>query len=92
MHSPNSRAELSDLLDEFAFWILKSVSRKAMALKQPVSQVRLTNVAVVRLRVGGERFEVACYKNKVVDWREGKTPGRPASVGERRAVESLCLF
>ncbi|CDJ43092.1 zinc finger (C2H2 type) domain-containing protein, putative [Eimeria tenella] len=43
-----------------------------MALKQPVTQVRLTNVAVVRLRLGGERFEVACYKNKVVNWREGK--------------------
>lgn len=43
-----------------------------MALKQPVTQVRLTNVAVVRLRLGGERFEVACYKNKVVNWREGE--------------------
>ncbi|XP_026192569.1 putative uncharacterized protein DDB_G0271606 [Cyclospora cayetanensis] len=43
-----------------------------MSLKQPVTQVRLTNVAVVRLRLGGERFEVACYKNKVINWREGK--------------------
>jgi len=38
---------------------------------QPVSQVRLTNVAVVRLKKGGQRFEVACYKNKVVNWRNG---------------------
>jgi ribosome maturation protein SDO1 len=40
-------------------------------IKQPVSQVRLTNVAVVRLRVGGRRYELACYKNKLSDWREG---------------------
>ena len=34
-------------------------------------QVRLTNVAVVRLKKGGKRFEVAAYKNKVVNWRSG---------------------
>lgn len=40
-------------------------------LKQPVNQVRLTNVAVVRLKRRGKRFELACYKNKVVSWRDG---------------------
>ena len=40
-------------------------------IKQPVTQVRLTNVAVVRLRVSGRRYELACYKNKLIDWREG---------------------
>lgn len=40
-------------------------------LKQPISQVRLTNVAVVRLKRRGKRFEIACYKNKVISWREG---------------------
>eukprot|EP00467_Chlorarachnion_reptans_P025214 CAMPEP_0114520940 /NCGR_PEP_ID=MMETSP0109-20121206/19903_1 /TAXON_ID=29199 /ORGANISM="Chlorarachnion reptans, Strain CCCM449" /LENGTH=247 /DNA_ID=CAMNT_0001701977 /DNA_START=48 /DNA_END=791 /DNA_ORIENTATION=+ len=35
----------------------------------PVNQVRLTNVAVVRLKRKGKRFEIACYKNKVVSWR-----------------------
>lgn len=40
-------------------------------LKQPVTQVRLTNVAVVRLKRKGKRFELACYKNKVLSWREG---------------------
>ncbi|TPX67936.1 hypothetical protein SpCBS45565_g03458 [Spizellomyces sp. 'palustris'] len=35
----------------------------------PVNQVRLTNVSVVRLKKGGKRFEVACYKNKVLEWR-----------------------
>lgn len=39
------------------------------AISQPVGQVRLTNIAVVRLKAGGKRFEIACYKNKVVDWR-----------------------
>ncbi|GFR52568.1 hypothetical protein Agub_g15160, partial [Astrephomene gubernaculifera] len=38
---------------------------------QPVGQKRLTNIAVVRLKKGGERFEIACYKNKVGDWRSG---------------------
>ncbi|KJH52857.1 rRNA metabolism protein, SBDS family [Dictyocaulus viviparus] len=28
-----------------------------------------TNVAVVRLKKMGKRFEIACYKNKVVNWR-----------------------
>lgn len=40
-------------------------------LKQPVNQVRLTNVAVVRLKRRGKRFELACYKNKVLSWRSG---------------------
>jgi ribosome maturation protein SDO1 len=35
----------------------------------PVNQVRLTNVAYVRLQRGGKRFEVACYRNKALGWR-----------------------
>lgn len=31
----------------------------------PVNQVRLTNVAYVRLSKKGKRFEIACYRNKV---------------------------
>jgi len=31
----------------------------------PVNQVRLTNVAYVRLNKRGKRFEIACYRNKV---------------------------
>mmetsp|Transcript_913 Transcript_913/g.1795 ORF Transcript_913/g.1795 Transcript_913/m.1795 type:complete len:378 (+) Transcript_913:59-1192(+) len=42
-----------------------------MALKLPVGQKRLTNVAVVRMKCAGMRFEIACYKNKVLNWREG---------------------
>lgn len=35
----------------------------------PVNQVKLTNVAVVRLKRSGLRFELACYKNKIADYR-----------------------
>lgn len=57
-----------------------------MALFQPVGQKRLTNVAVVSnlayltplhgmlalgMKTHGMRFEIACYKNKVLNWREG---------------------
>lgn len=38
-------------------------------LVQPIGQKRLTNVAVVRLKKHGQRFEIACYKNKVLSWR-----------------------
>lgn len=39
-------------------------------ITQPVNQVRLTNVAVVRMNKGGKRFEVCCYKNKIVNYRQ----------------------
>ncbi len=38
-------------------------------LKNPVNQVRLTNVAVIRLKKGGKKFELACYRNKALNWR-----------------------
>jgi len=34
-------------------------------------QVRHTNIAVVKYKVKKLRFEIACYKNKVVNWRSG---------------------
>jgi len=37
----------------------------------PTNQIRLTNVAIVRQKKGGKRFEIACYKNKVISWRKG---------------------
>ena len=40
-------------------------------INQPINQVKLTNVAVVRMNKGGKRFEIACYRNKVVDYRQG---------------------
>lgn len=44
------------------------MSRK---ITQPVNQVRLTNVAIVRMNRHGKRFEVACYKNKILNYRQG---------------------
>jgi ribosome maturation protein SDO1 len=42
-----------------------------MSIFQPSNQIRLTNVSVVRLKKGGKRFEIACYRNKVIEWRNG---------------------
>lgn len=39
------------------------------AIFTPSNQVKLTNVSVVRLKKAGLRFELACYKNKVLDYR-----------------------
>ena len=41
-----------------------------MPLFTPTNQKRLTNVAVVRLKKAGKRFEIACYPNKVSAWRD----------------------
>jgi len=45
-----------------------------MALFTPTNQKRLTNVSVVKLMVKTDkkrhRFEIACYPNKVVAWRQ----------------------
>jgi len=38
---------------------------------EPIGQKRLTNIAVVRHKAHGKRFEIACYKNKVLNWRDG---------------------
>jgi ribosome maturation protein SDO1 len=38
-------------------------------ISQPVGQVRITNVAIVRMKRNGKKFEIAAYKNKVVNWR-----------------------
>ncbi|KAJ3286236.1 Shwachman-Bodian-diamond syndrome protein [Rhizoclosmatium globosum] len=42
-----------------------------MRVFTPSNQNRLTNVSIVRLKKGGIRFEIACYKNKVKEWRSG---------------------
>src|SRR3989338_2544029 len=36
----------------------------------PVNQIGFTNVAVVRLKKDGRRFEIACYRNKIQEWRQ----------------------
>jgi len=42
-----------------------------MSIFTPTNQIRLTNVAIMRLKRGGKRFEIACYPNKVSAWRDG---------------------
>ncbi|XP_062815678.1 ribosome maturation protein SBDS [Anolis carolinensis] len=42
-----------------------------MSIFTPTNQIRLTNVAVVRTKRAGKRFEIACYRNKVLGWRSG---------------------
>ena len=42
-----------------------------MVIQQPSGQIKLTNVSLVRLKKGKKRFEIACYKNKVIEWRQG---------------------
>lgn len=38
-------------------------------IKNPQNLKLLTNVAVVRLKKSGKKFELACYQNKVLNWR-----------------------
>lgn len=42
-----------------------------MPIQQPSNQIKLTNVSIVKLKKGGKRFEIACYKNKVQEYRSG---------------------
>jgi len=38
-------------------------------IKAPNTQKRLTNIVVVRLQKEGTRYEIACYPNKIEEWR-----------------------
>ncbi|ORX35373.1 35S primary transcript processing-related protein [Kockovaella imperatae] len=40
-------------------------------IRQPGTQIKLTNVSIVRMKKGGKRFEIACYQNKVSEFRSG---------------------
>lgn len=44
---------------------------KNMPINQPSGQIKLTNVSLVRLKRERKRFEIACYQNKVQDYRKG---------------------
>jgi ribosome maturation protein SDO1 len=41
-------------------------------IKQPVGQKVFTNISIVKLKLGKSRFELACYPNKVQDYRDKK--------------------
>ena len=38
-------------------------------IQTPQNQKVLTNVAIVKLKKGGKQFELACYRNKIANWR-----------------------
>jgi ribosome maturation protein SDO1 len=40
-------------------------------LKQPSTVVKQTNVAYIRYRINNKMFEIVCYRNKAVNWRNG---------------------
>jgi ribosome maturation protein SDO1 len=40
-------------------------------LKQPVTNIKLTNVATIRYKINSKNFEIACYRNKALNWRNG---------------------
>ncbi|RMZ88759.1 hypothetical protein DV736_g4013, partial [Chaetothyriales sp. CBS 134916] len=40
-------------------------------IQQPANQIKLTNVSLVRYKKGKKRFELACYKNKLLEYRSG---------------------
>ncbi|KAJ8128427.1 hypothetical protein O1611_g5207 [Lasiodiplodia mahajangana] len=47
------------------------IPKMSRQINQPSNQIKLTNVSLVRLKKGKKRFEIACYKNKVLEWRSG---------------------
>ncbi|KAM5445691.1 hypothetical protein MaudCBS49596_007246 [Microsporum audouinii] len=40
-------------------------------IMQPSNQIKFTNVSIVRLKKGKKRYELACYKNKLLEYRSG---------------------
>ena len=44
---------------------------KRIMLKQPDTKVKMTNVATIRYKINNRNFEIACYRNKAVNWRNG---------------------
>lgn len=43
----------------------------ASKINQPTGFIKLTNVAFIKYKVDKEKFEIACYKNKAINWRNG---------------------
>lgn len=40
-------------------------------INQPNTQIKLTNVSLVRIKKGKKKFEIACYQNKIQDFKSG---------------------
>jgi len=59
---------------------------KGKRIQTPVNQKRFTNVVVVRHKTAGFKFEIACYPNKVEEWR------RKVETDINEVVQSLNIF
>ncbi len=68
--NPESRARKINITLRFDISVSPLTSTMSR-INTPTNQKLLTNVAVVRWKRGGRRFEIACYKNKVLSWRQG---------------------
>lgn len=42
-----------------------------MRVNQPVGIVQMTNIAIIKYKTNNKKFEIACYKNKAINWRNG---------------------
>ncbi|EGR34870.1 ribosome maturation protein SBDS, putative [Ichthyophthirius multifiliis] len=40
-------------------------------IKQPTGIIQLTNVAFIKYKINKMSFEIVCYKNKAINWRNG---------------------
>jgi ribosome maturation protein SDO1 len=40
-------------------------------LKQPVANIKMTNVATIKYKINNKMFEIACYRNKALNFRNG---------------------
>lgn len=40
-------------------------------IKQPLTNIKMTNVAIIRYKINNRMFEIACYRNKALNWRNG---------------------
>ena len=36
-----------------------------------MSKITMTNVATIRYKINNRQFEIACYRNKALNWRNG---------------------
>jgi hypothetical protein len=63
-HGANRPGASTSNLDP-CFW------NPAAVRPQPVGQRKHTNIIIVSLHRGKKRFEIACYPNKVLEWRSG---------------------
>ena len=54
-------------------------------MKQPITQVKMTNVAEIQYKINKKHFEIACYRNKAVNWRNGLEE----DIGEVLQIEEI---